>query len=286
MSSIIAEIKESFRDSAMTSKLIYVNVGLFLLVRLADLLGMFGVLPYRTILAWFTMPTSIDWFVYKPWTLFTYMFCHYDFIHLLLNMLCLHWFGRLFASIIGERHILSTYIIGGLIGGVACVVGLSLVDLERSQLLGASASVLSLLLAVAVIAPNYSVHVTFIGNVKLKYCALVMVMVDIISLPTFVNIGGHFAHLGGAILGVILALRWKKTGIPQSNILMETLARVGKPKMKVRKGGRVKSDYEYNTERVERSARVDRILDKIKGSGYDSLTTEEKKALFEDSKNL
>lgn len=284
--SFVSEIKNSFRESAMSAKLIYINLALFLIIRLSDLLAMFDIIPYDAVLSYLVMPTEFDKFILRPWTLLTYMFCQYDFIHLLFNMLFLHWFGRLFSAVIGDRHVLSTYLIGGLVGGLACLVGLMVTDLDRGVLLGASAAVLSLLLAVAVIAPNYSVQIVFVGSVRLKYYAAVMILLDIICLPTFVNIGGHFSHLGGALAGVVLAMMWKRNGVPQRNAVMDWLSNFRKPKMKVARGGRVQTDYEYNSERVDRMKDVDRILDKIKASGYDSLTVEERKTLFDNSKKL
>jgi membrane associated rhomboid family serine protease len=284
--SFVSEIKESFRESAMTAKLIYINIALFLVVRLSDLLVMFGLIPNGFVLSLFAMPMEFDTYIYKPWTLFTYMFCQYDFLHLLLNMLCLHWFGRLFSAIIGEYHLLSTYIIGGLVGGVTCFIGLAVMGMNMGLLLGASAAVLSLLIAVAFMAPNYSVHIVFVGNIRLKYYALIMVLVDLICLPSFINLGGHFSHLGGMLAGLVLALGWKKNGISQRNVVMDWLGRTKKTKMKVQRGGRVMTDYEFNSEQVDRKKRVDRILDKIKASGYDSLTAQEKQILFEDSKKI
>ena len=106
------------------------------------------------------------------------------------------------------------------------------------------------------------------------------------------NAGGHIAHLGGALAGWWFAAGLRKgTDVTKwINGAIDWLSggfriqRVSKkPKMEVHYGGRAK-DYEYNARKKEQNEEVDRILDKFKKSGYQSLTTEEKKRLFDASK--
>lgn len=158
-----------------------------------------------------------------------------------------------------------------------------------SYLLGASASVLAIVVAVSVREPNYPVQFLFIGTVRLKYVALFMVALDLLFM-TSENAGGHIAHLGGALAGW-----WFAAGLQSGhdatkwiNLVCDWFAGLGrpvkrKPKMKVHYGGR-QADYEYNARKKEREAEIDRILDKLRKSGYNSLTDDEKKSLFDASK--
>lgn len=279
--SIISEIKESYRDNGVTVKLIYINIGIFILLRLIDIFALTGMFPQGSLLTWVGMPTHAQELLFRPWTIMTYMFSHYDFIHIIFNLLCLHWFGRLFNSLFGQHLVLRTYIIGGLVGALFCLVGAAILPVGRIMI-GASASILALLMAVAVYAPNQSVSVVFVGNIKLKYYALVFVVIDIISIPGLVNAGGHIAHLGGALAGALLALWWKQNGVPQQGKPFRLWRK--RPKMKV-VYRRPLTDMEYNAAKVDNAREIDRILDKIKSSGYDSLTKEERQKLFNESKN-
>jgi hypothetical protein len=112
--------------------------------------------------------------------------------------------------------------------------------------------------------PNYSLRLLFIGDVKLKYLAALVVLIDVVSV-TGLNAGGHIAHLGGALAGWFFVHRQRR------------------PKMELHRGGRA-DDYDYNARQRQRGEQVDRILEKLRKSGYDSLTEEEKKSLFDASK--
>lgn len=277
----MTDIKNSFRRNGMTNKLIYINIGVFVVIRLLDLLMFWNI--DNVLLGNFAMPTALQNIMYKPWTLFTYMFTHYDFIHIIFNLLCLYWFGQIFEVIVGEQHILKTYIIGGLAGAVACLVGNIILPMG-SIMIGASAAILALLFVVTVWHPNYRVHVVFVGDIRLKYYAAFFVFVDIVSIPGLVNVGGHVAHLGGALAGVILALCWKKYGLPRHSLFHNFSSQHKKTNLKVIRNERMTDDMLFNANKVARSREIDRILDKIKLSGYESLTQEERQMLFDESK--
>ncbi len=281
---IIDDLRKSFREGSTPVRLIYINVLVFIAIRLIELVGTLSGNGWLNPVSWFAMPTELSSFIRRPWTIFTYMFLHYDIIHIIFNMLCLHWFGQLFIALIGNRLVWRTYLIGGLVGGAACLLCGS-VWAHGSVLLGASAGVLAVLLAVSVYEPNYSVSIVFVGTIRLKYYALIFIAIDILSIAGWSNAGGHVAHLGGAIAGALLAIRWKQHGLPQTTTTSfgKNLFR-RKPKVTIIRGGRPLSDMEYNTQKREHSQEVDRILDKIKASGYDSLTKKERQTLFDESK--
>ena len=160
-----------------------------------------------------------------------------------------------------------------------------------SWLLGASASVLAIVVATAVREPEYRVNFMFVGAVRLKYVALFMVITDLLFM-TSGNGGGHIAHLGGALAGWWFAAslrkghdvtKWINNVFDWVNGGFRFKIPARKPKMKASKGGK-NADYDYNAQKKRQSEEIDRILDKLKKSGYSSLTTEEKKRLFDASK--
>ena len=163
--------------------------------------------------------------------------------------------------------------------------------IHGSYLLGASASVLAIVVATAVREPEYRVNFMFVGAVRLKYVALFMVVTDLLFI-TSGNGGGHIAHLGGALAGwwFIKSLQKGKDITRWINRIFDWFSGgikfsrpAKKPKMKVNRGGKA-DDYDYNARKKQQSEEIDRILDKLKQSGYGSLTTEEKKRLFDASK--
>jgi len=243
---------------------------------------------------YFVLPADISRLIVQPWSIVTYMFLHTDIWHILFNMLCLYWFGELFLQFFSAKHLRGLYILGGLCGGLFYILSLNLFPyfipvVHQSVLLGASASVLAILTATAVKEPDYSVQFLFIGSIRLKYVAVFMVIFDLLFMLTN-NSGGHLAHLGGVLAGIWFALGIKRghdvtKWINQILDLPLSLSKLAqrKPKMKVHYGGK-QQDYDFNTRKKENEADINRILEKIKQSGYGSLSSEEKKKLFDASK--
>lgn len=157
-------------------------------------------------------------------------------------------------------------------------------------MLGASASVLAIVAATAYREPNYPIQLLLFGTVRLKYLALIVIGMDLFFI-TSANAGGHIAHVGGALAGLWFAASLNK-GIDivlwinkSLDILFSLLSfKPRKPKMKVHYGTGREKDYDYNARKKAQSDELDRILDKLKKSGYESLTAEEKKSLFDASK--
>ncbi|MDG5799489.1 rhomboid family intramembrane serine protease [Marinilabiliaceae bacterium ANBcel2] len=292
---IIDEIKDSFKNGSILTRLIYINIAIFLIFRFIQLfMVMAGINPnaIQEVLAIFSVPSDPLSLIIKPWTFFSYMFLHFHFFHLLFNILYLYWFGKLFMQLIGEKLLLKTYILGGLAGAVLYIIAYNFVpgfynQSASSILLGASASVMAILFAVAKFAPEHTIYLLFFGQVKLKYIALIAFIIDLISIPTMNNTGGHLAHIGGALIGYIMGSRWsshqplfKKTS--GNRDIISTLFKRS-PSMKVTHKRPV-TDMEYNKQKAREQKEVDRILEKIKTSGYESLTAAEKKRLFDASK--
>ena len=217
--------------------------------------------------------------LFKPWTLFTYMFTHDGLFHFIFNMLVLYWFGRIFEDFLNKKQFTFTYLAGGLFGALLYLAFYAIFPAFEdarysSVLLGASGSVLAIVVATATLLPDYSIRLLLFGDVRLKYLALVYIVIDIIGLSGL-NAGGSIAHLGGALLGFIF-IKQLQAGNDWSKIFQS------RRRMKIVKTGNTTT---VNTSRVPEQELIVQILDKISQSGYDSLTKQEKDQLFKASNN-
>lgn len=291
---IINELKNRFTSGSILVRLIYINIAVFLFILISG--AIYSLINPQAIenplVLWLAVPADITQ-LYKFWTLITYMFLHQDFLHILFNMLWLYWFGIIFLQYLDQRKLLGVYILGGLAGAVLYIVIYNLIpalEAERSIALGASASVMAIVIATAVYVPDYRLNLLFIGPVKLKYIALVAIGFDVLSILESSNVGGHIAHIGGALFGYFYIQQYRK-GVDltrKTNEILDDFFDLfkSKPKMKVsyKKTKPPTNDMEYNAQKQTQQEEIDRILDKISKSGYDSLTKAEKEKLFKMSK--
>ena len=194
--SIMSEIKESFRNGNALHKLIYLNIGLFLAVQIVRII-LFLSNSYERFdgfLNYLAIPSNLEVLARRPWTVFTYMFLHVDFLHILFNLLWLYWFGTVFIQEIGLKKLLSTYLLGGLVGGLLYVAFYNLFPVfepvvETSIALGASASVMAVVIAAATYRPDRRMHLVLIGPVRIIYIALVMFI-----LTSMVDFSGEYGR--------------------------------------------------------------------------------------------
>ena len=291
MVNILNNLKQEFKKGTILNKLIYINVGVFLLFSILGVLSFMFQYDISPLLNKLYLPAENSRLISQPWTFITYMFLHSGFMHLLFNMLWLHFGGKIFLQYLNPKQLLSTYILGGISGGLLFIIAYNYIPslqgyLYGAQALGASASVLAIIVAIATYTPNYSVQLPFIGFVKLKHIAIFTVALDIISIPKG-NTGGHIAHIGGAIFGYIYIKQLQKgndfsTGF--SNFF-ERLVNTFKNKSKLKTvHKRDKTDYEFNSGKSTQQKEIDKVLEKISKSGYESLSKEEKATLFSASK--
>lgn len=299
MASIIDTLKAQFKQGSALLRFIYVNVAVFLLLRIAAVIFMLFNLDISAVLPYIEMPSAIDRFITHPWTLLTYMFVHYDVWHILFNMLWLYWFGQIFLTAFGEKQMVGLYLLGGVAGGLLYLLSYNIFPYfegKQSLMCGASASIIAIVVATAFRMPDYKINLLFLGAISLKYIAIVTILIDLLSV-TSANGGGHIAHLGGALLGYWFIVRWEKGKdlTAPLNRLIDRLVTACKPRPRIRvrrpsprntarPSGRPESDMEYRARKKRESDEIDAILDKIKQSGYTSLTAEEKKRLFEAGK--
>lgn len=298
MAGIFEDLKHTFQQGNIVVRLIYINVAAFVLSTLLSVvLGLFSVNTIEFLRNLF-LPADLLQLLRRPWTLITYMFMHAGIWHLLGNMLWLYWFGKLFLYFFSSKHLRGLYIVGGLSGALLYIIAYNIFPIFENQLysatlVGASASVLSIAIATAVREPEYKINLMFIGPVRLKYFALFIVLFDALYVGSN-NAGGHIAHLGGALAGW-----WFARGISQgydithwANVCIDAIGglfskrerKPRKPKMKVHTNNSRAADYAYNANKKAQSDEVDKILEKLKKSGYSSLSEEEKRRLFEASK--
>lgn len=293
MDPFITKLRRRFAEGDILLRLIYINAGLFLLIRLVDVLLMLFNLPTSRWMQYIEFPSSFQEFLFQPWSIVTYMFTHYDVLHILFNMLWLYWFGRLFLNFFDTRKLFGVYLLGGIFGAVLFMVAYNLFPYyanaaSYSYLMGASASVMAVVFGVSFYAKDEEVTLFLIGRIKIFYLALFTLLLDLLSI-TSGNAGGHLAHIGGALFGIWFASRMRvgKDLTRPINRLIDQLANLfapRKPKMRVTYKNKRNMDYEYNARKQQDMAQLDAILDKLKRSGYQSLTTEEKKQLFDASK--
>lgn len=288
--SIVDEIKESFKKGSVLTRLIYVNIGAFLAVRIIHVF-FFLLNQDFTLLNWLALPADGRQLLLAPWTLVTYMFLHFNFLHILFNILWLYWMGKIFLFYFDEKKLLGVYILGGLFGGLFFLLAYNLFPafsnvINFARLLGASASVLAIITAVATYAPNHPINLLFIGQIRMKHLALFSIILYVIGIASS-NAGGNLAHLGGAAFGFIFALQHRRGKDPTKFIsgFMDFAAKLfrPRPRIKVTYKGR-NDDLEYNRQKNLKQEEINRVLDKISKSGYDSLTKEEKELLFKMGK--
>ena len=287
---VVDEIKESFKQGSVLTRLIYVNLAVFLLVRIIQLFFYLGGGNFM-VLDWLALPDNPADFIHKPWTIVTYMFLHYNFIHILFNLIGLYWFGKLFLYRFEQDKMLGLYVLGGISGGLLYMLAYNLLPVfehVNGMLLGASASLIAILVAIAVYEPDREIYLAFVGAVKLKYVAGIYILLSVIGISTS-NPGGNIAHLGGALFGYLYIVQLRKGKDMSSGIvnLINKLASIFKPRPKIRVTHKQppRDDYEYNREKHANQEEMNKILDKIAKSGYDSLTKREKEILFRQGKN-
>jgi len=285
--SILSDLKyKVFKSGNPLYLFIAINIGVFLflnfLLLFEFLFSYSGVIsgPVREQLV---MPANPMLFIFKPWTLFTYMFTQQEFFHLLFNMLWLFWLGQIFLDFLNKRQFIFTYICGGLAGGLVFLFLYNFIPVFSNEaqfafLLGASASVSAVVVGTATLLPDYTIRMLFFGNVKLKYLALVFIILDLIGIAG-ANPGGSLSHLGGALFGFLYIQNMQK-GRDWSRVFSNK--RRKKPIMRVVPKEEPPRSRPVN--RVPDQEYIDTILDKISQHGYDKLTKEEKDALFKASK--
>ncbi len=236
------------------------EIGVWLLVTVLSLLGRaFHFDP--EVARWLTLPSGFGEFLTRPWTLLTYMAVQFDFFHLLFNVLWLYWFGKILLLTLAERY-LATFFIGGGVAGGLFFMAASALGAGGGMLCGCSAAVIAVMCGAAVMMPDYHVNLFLIGEVRLKWVALACCLLTLLG-----GGGNQAAHIGGAVWGLTLAMGVKGIiPLPRRRAQKER-------KRDVSKMVRALRDHRDDMQRL------DALLDKIKVSGYESLSRREREEL-------
>ena len=293
---VFDEFKDAFnRPDNELIQIILINIGVFVVLKIFQVFLTLGGAAdiYGLILNQLMLPSSIEGFILKPWTLITYFFTHEGIFHIAFNMWFLHWFGKLIVIVLDSKKMFSLYFLGGITGGLLFIVIYNILPIfqERvmsSMMLGASAGVFAVVVGAATLSPNHEVHLLFLGKVRIKYIAIFYVFLSFIQTIGN-NAGGELAHLGGAFIGYLYIRQIQKGNdigswiISARDFIQSFFVRSPKIKVSYKRPRGSSKRTSSKTASVAQDE-IDAILDKISDSGYDSLTKEEKEKLFNASK--
>ena len=257
---------------------------------------------------------------FRPYQFLTYMILHGGFTHLFFNMFALWMFGGVIERVWGSKKFLFYYIVCGLGAGfiqelvqyadymIQEIPSYQYVNAGGIQMtteayinlwttIGASGAVYGILLAFGMIFPNERLFIIpFPFPIKAKWLVVGYIAIELFSAMSGPGDGvAHMAHLGGMLFGFLLIRYWQKH--PDSsqrfgrskgqeffdNMKRRFDERQRNNQMKAEQTNRRETDEEYNARQRQNQEEIDAILDKIRKSGYDSLTKEEKQKLFDQS---
>lgn len=285
---IFEDLKMQYRIGGITNKLIYWNVGIFVVSLVFFYSFSAGQFDYPV---WLYLSSSPADNLYYPWTVLTYSFLHSGPGHLFFNMLILYFSGRLFLTFFSEKQFLGLYILSAIFAGLVFVGAYYLMD-DDTAIVGASAAIMAILMAATTYRPLMQVRLLLIGNVKLWHITAVILLLDLMQIKLD-NTGGHISHLAGAFFGFVY-VKLLQNGTDLSKIVSgvtDFFVNLFKPKksdpfkkVHVNYNRKAANAVSNIVTKSKAQQQVDEILDKISQSGYDSLTKEEKEFLFKAGK--
>ncbi|MGC4039625.1 MAG: rhomboid family intramembrane serine protease [Flavobacterium sp.] len=287
MNTIWDDIKMQYRIGGIANKMIYWNIGIYLL-SLIFYQFQTGGFNFPDWLQLISEPSAI---VYRPWTLLTYAFLHAGFMHLFFNMMVLNFASRLFLTFFTQKQYLGLYLLSAVFAGLVFVLSFYFLN-QIAPMVGASGAIMALLVAATTYQPLMEVRLLLIGRVKLWHITAVLLLLDLLQIQLS-NTGGHIAHLSGAFFGYIY-IKLLQSGTDLSRIVSSVLdfftslfdRKPSTPFKKVHvnpKQPAIKKESKIVVKDKEQQ-QIDEILDKISQSGYDSLTQDEKEFLFKAGK--
>lgn len=267
-------IKNSFKSGSAVTKLIYINIAIYLATKAGLIFTfLFGIAKsdyFRALNSVLDLPGTIEGVKLAPWTLLTYMFVHYGFLHLVFNMVLLFWFGRALKQRISDGAIVTLYVLGGVVGAVCYLFIAPQLGATLTHLAGASASVMTIMTPRCIWEWREPIQIFLLGAVKSIYVLLFVLGFELLQLSNPVGVGSAVVHLGGAVVGLcvgvvlLLFAKRKDRDSYQSKMHWE---------------GNFEQNNSASSKRMDED-RVNQILDKVSETGYDSLTPEEKSILF------
>jgi membrane associated rhomboid family serine protease len=305
--SFLDEMKMRYNTGGMAVKLLAINLLVFLFIAIISVfIKLFNLDASAAYLFFTTKIVSLSTdpldLLFQPWGIFVYMFVHQGFFHFLFNMISLYFAGRMLEQYFTGNRVLSIYLLAGICGGLFEIIAHSVFPVFQAHTYvnGASGAVMGVFMALAFNDRNLEVRLFGVFPIKIIYLALIFFLVDFTGLGGNDNVA-RFAHVGGSLFG-IYAITNPYSHKNISYIFERFLDRMT-AKIKDRRRGKMKvthrttrntptgtkagkADEFYNMDARERQAKTDAILDKIKKSGYDSLSKDDKDFLFKQSNNV
>ena len=281
------DLKLRFQRLSAFGKIIAINAIVFVLGILLTAILKWNILKY------FSLPGDGMEALLQPWSIITYSFLHSGIWHLLFNMLLLFYLSEVLLNLLPVKKVLNIYFLGVILGGLFYILAQTVLFSGSSTLVGASAGVGALLMFTAAFLPDSQIRF-FTFNIKWKYIGIAMIFLDLIRISSGINVGGFISHFGGYALGYLYATQYRKgndIGEGFERLMDWFMSLFSKsPKLKTvhkrsssSKGFAGTSKKEFS--QFNKQKQIDLILDKISKSGYDSLSDEEKKFLFEAGKD-
>lgn len=289
--SILDDLKLQYKIGGVAHRLIYWNVACFLIsFVLPGLLRLFS--AELDVLQYVSLSSNPTDFLWKPWSIISYSFFHFDFFHILFNLLVLNFSSQLFLTFFTQKQFFGLYILSGIFAGIVFVASYYFLNIN-SAIVGASGAIMAILVAVTAYQPLMQVRLLLIGNVKLWHLTAVLIILDLMQLRLG-NMGGHISHLAGAFFGFFY-IKALQNGTDMSIVVTKIIDFFANSFRKSPSTPFKKVHRNYNkpvekrtTSRIitkdKAQQQIDEILDKISQSGYDSLTKEEKDFLFKSGK--
>lgn len=269
------------KGNSAIRQIIMINLGAFIFSVFVGVIARLSGFAPEELLTYFYIPSNLGKLIIRPWTLLTNIFFHAGFWHLLGNMILLYFIGRILEDFMDFKKIWKIFLYGGISGAMLFVISYNIFPVFNEvvgykKLLGASGGVTAILVATGTFLPRYQIRPFGLFNVELRWVALFFVFRDLYMFPVSDNTGGLFAHIGGAIFGLIFILNLQgkitKPNLNQTSFFWDK-------KRDERMRGPIITDKKPKPNQDE----IDAILDKISQSGYDSLSKHEKDVLFKAS---
>ena len=262
------------RITPMVKKLLIANVAVFVACNI------FGVSEF---LNWGVL--SFDSAIRRGqiWRFVTYQYLHEDGWHIFGNMIGLYFLGTLLEQRWGGRKFFLLYTLFGIVGAMLHSLLSALDVIQGGLLIGASGSVLGLIGACFVAAPQVRLLVFFVFPVSIRTVAIVLGAISLLSIlgETKDRIA-HACHLGGLAMGFLWAWMEAKGIIRWPSRVQGSVGPTGRKwvQLKIRKGA-----WERKMKRQQaQQAEIDRILKKVHEKGLNSLSRQEKNVLQQASK--
>ena len=270
------KISREFKLSSNLNKIIYLNIIFFVIIKVCSSIFFLFEINTNEFFNKLYLPAEINLIKLQPWSIFSFMFIHLNFVHLIFNMLWLYFIGNIFLQWLDEKQLIFIYLFGGISGGLFFVLCYNYIPLlqkniENTLALGASASIFAIMMAITIYKPDHKIQIPFIQKIKLKNITIFLTIYYIVSLSGG-NTGGYLAHIGGGIFSFIYMKQ-----LDTSKIFKSIFKNSSKFNEK-------DSDYIYNQKQNKKNKEIDIILEKISKSGYKSLSKKEKEILFKSSK--